>query len=76
VANEASRGRAIQTAPVVLEDLVFTRRILREMQEQKIACEILLRMFSGMKPASAMVEPSSVKVVRLLTISKVIDIPS
>ena len=37
MANEASRDRAIQTAPVVLEDLVFTRRILREMQEQRIA---------------------------------------
>jgi len=46
------------------------------MQEQKIAFEILLKILSGMGSTSSMVESSSVKVIFLLTISKVTDLPS
>jgi len=62
--------------PNVVIDLAFTRRVLKLVHEQKIAFKTLVKMFTGMGSTSSMSESSSVKDVRLLTISKVMDVPS
>jgi len=66
----------VQTVPIVPKDLAFTRRVLREMQEQKIVLKILLKMLSGMRSTSSVLKSSSTKDIRLFTISNVIDLPS
>jgi len=66
----------VQTVPIVPKDLAFTRRVLREMQEQKIVLKILSKMLSGMGSTSSVLKSSSTKDIRLFTISNVIDLPS
>jgi len=68
---------AIQTVPNALRDLAFARRVLRGTQKQKIDFKIRLKIWSsGIDFASSIVEVSSIRDNRLLTISKVIDFPS